>query len=280
MKELITTIIGSIIIWWMWLIFIRFYWKDSWKPTDNSAGTWTSINTWTNTWNIVINSWVNTTWDTATYRFFSWEQSVLLISWNFTVIWWKTDRLEKQYPKIKINSSNIGNAILRVVIDFTDWFVQKNKWLVYWYSVKYENWVTIKTPAPGYRFALKFWFWRIINWDVQYWWWYNVANYWISPNNKYNNNQDLWLSSAFQWQDIIWWKEYIIYLDETVVGNSNRKTQNDWIIKSIYPLDFLKKNIWKEITVSSWLSEAWIWGTKIKEMEIIYSWEKDAITQF
>lgn len=230
--------------------------RNKWEY-NNIITTWTAMNSG------VINQ---------DYRFFSWEQTLRLIKSgdNFVVKDWLTANLWDQYPKIIIKDTNISQAILRLVIDFKDTWVEDNWWLVYWYSVSYEDWKIKRTPAPWYVFSLKFGFWNVRNWDVEYWGWYNVVNYGISPSNKYSNNENLGLNGAYHGKDIIWGKEYIIEIDKVLVWYQPRKSETDPIIKALYPITYLTHHLNKPIPVSAWLSDAGILWTVIKEMEIIY----------
>lgn len=216
--------------------------------------------------------------DVEKYSFWTWEQSLILISWyNFRLKWWITDRLDQQYPSIILKSGNIENAILRVIVDFTPEFIKYNPWLVYSYRVLDQNGKKVRIPSTNFVFALKFWFGKVNNWNPEFWWWYNVANYEIFPINRYNNDIDMWLNGAFLGKDIVWWTEYLIPLDMVKVWNANRYSDNDQKYEEIYPINFIKSNKNKELPISIRLSSAGMRWTEIKYMELIYLWDPNAI---
>lgn len=204
------------------------------------------------------------------YNFFSWEQNLILISWDFRLIWWITDRLDKQYPHVRIWTWELRNAVLRIIVDFTPEYIKKNPWLVYSYKVSTVNWKIEKTPSTNFVFALKYWFWKVSDWNPANWWRYNVKNYALYPSNNYANDLDNGFNGAFLGKDIVWWKEYIIQLDNVPVGNANRNTQSEPMFEYTNSVNFLNKHKWESLPVSARLSNAWMRGTIIKYMEIIY----------
>lgn len=246
LKELITTIIWTIIIWWMWMFFIWFY---SWSKTPPE----------TEPENI-----------TTKYSFFSWEQNLILISWDFRLIWGITDRLDQQYPHIIIWTWKLRNAVLRIIIDFTPEYIKKNPWLVYSYKVSTVDGKIIRTPSTNFVFALKYWFWKVRNWNPTNWWRYNVKNYALYPSNNYANDLDDWFNWAFLGKDIVWGREYIIPLNNVPVWNANRNNQSETMFEYIKTVDFLNRHKGEYLPVSARLSNAWMRWTVIKYMEIIY----------
>lgn len=161
------------------------------------------------------------------------------------------------FPKIKVNSSNITKAYLKVSIDFNQNWKQRYPNLIYWRTI--AGW------KATHFFAIKYFIGDLKSWgylDVIR----NAAG-WVQ------SWPDGWLNWWYIGTDILWGRELVIDLDKVVVAADKYIPGKQYIVQN--PINFIKQNKNKIIPIGVYLSDdAW---TLITNMEIIYTGDENAI---
>jgi hypothetical protein len=243
-----------IILLWLWYFLYYFYTELNIK----NCWDWEIFSWW-----ICIENTINKTP----------QEEIGQNNWYWTYylnLWWTYSENHdiSKYKKIKINE-NIDGLRIFITIDFPTRFKEK-----------YSSYTT----SNGFKFALKYFLGE--NWFDEEWWFYNVLR--NSSCSNLINDPPKGLDWAIVWNDINWWHTRVLDLTKKTKIAFKKDKCKPWLQYTYTnTLEFINKNIWKELYVWWYLSHVWKWANHwpikgrevslIKEIKIEYIWNDWAI---
>ncbi len=253
---------------------------DNWISCSIDNGSWKKSREWNNYWKCIAlncNSWFELIDNQCLSEVRT--RSVVLnwpITTNSNKLW--------EYPSIKINKP-IQWWTIRITIDFQKSYKDgRYDNFIYWWKVDWS-------PAKPYNYGLNFFLWKWNQWTLSsyafgYWWFFDAIT--VDATWKPANSSNLWANGVVPWNQIIWWYNREIPIDNNVIFATKtseplNERRIDYQYKKLNILDYFNNNVWSKIYIGWYLSnmnnEPGRKFTEIKEIKIEYIWWSGALSQ-